>query len=166
MKDVRNLVKELPDLFGRDWALLTAGTLENCNTMTIGWGQIGTLWGLPVATVYVRPTRYTHDFIEKNDTFTISFYPPEKHKTLTYLGTHSGRDCDKIALSGLTPVAAGKSVTFKEAVLTVACKKIYRCQIAASDIPAEIYSSEYENGEIPHTLYTGQIIDLIDGPIQ
>ena len=63
------------DIFDKEWALLTAGTRQRCNTMTISWGGLGTLWNKPVATVYVKPVRYTHEFMEQSDYFTISFYP-------------------------------------------------------------------------------------------
>ena len=66
-------------IFDKEWALVTAGTLEHYNTMTISWGGLGTLWGKPVATVYVKPIRYTHSFLDANDYFTVSFYP-EKYR--------------------------------------------------------------------------------------
>ena len=63
--------------FDQVWALVTAGTPDNFNTMTISWGGMGTLWGRPVATVYIRTSRYTHEFVDANEYFTISFYPEE-----------------------------------------------------------------------------------------
>ena len=72
--------------FDKKWALLKAGTKDKFNTMTISWGGLGTLWGKPVATVYVRQSRYTHDFMDDNDYFTISFYPEAYKKTLGNLG--------------------------------------------------------------------------------
>ena len=68
--------------FDKRWALLTAGTIDNFNMMTISWGGLGTLWNKPVATVYVRTSRYTHDFMDDNDCFTISFYPDQYKKML------------------------------------------------------------------------------------
>ncbi|MBQ7508626.1 MAG: flavin reductase, partial [Spirochaetales bacterium] len=106
---------EVFSLFDRKWALVTAGSIDGFNTMTIGWGGLGTLWSRPVATVYVRTSRYTHKFMDENEYFTVSFYPEDKKKILGVLGTKSGRDMDKIHDSGLTPVKAGESVSFAEA---------------------------------------------------
>ena len=71
---------------------LLTGTLEDYNTMTISWGGLGTLWSRPVATVYVKPVRYTYHFLEKNDYFTVSFFPEEYKKDLGILGSKSGRN--------------------------------------------------------------------------
>ena len=98
---------EVFQLFNDRWALATAGSMENYNTMTIGWGSMGTLWGpphkgKPVLTIYVSPARYTHTFLEQNDYFTVSFFPEEYRKDLALLGSRSGRDGDKVALTALT----------------------------------------------------------------
>ena len=58
--------------FNSDWALVTAGTPEHYNSMTISWGSMGTIWNKPVVSVYVRPDRYTWRFLKENDTFTVS----------------------------------------------------------------------------------------------
>ena len=89
--------------FDKQWALVTAGTPEHYNTMTISWGGLGTLWRRPVATVYVKKNRYTFEFMEQSDYFTVSFYPDEQRRTLSLLGSTSGRDGDKVAAAGLTP---------------------------------------------------------------
>ena len=83
-------------VFDKKWALLTAEDKEKFNTMTVSWGGLGTLWNKPVATVYVRTSRYTHDFMDSNDYFTVSFYPEEFKKQLGVLGSKSGRDMDKM----------------------------------------------------------------------
>lgn len=80
----------------KDYGLLTAGTIDNFNAMTISWGAIGTLWRRNTFTVYVRPSRFTYHFLTKQDYFTISYFPKSFHDKLTYLGTKSGRDEDKI----------------------------------------------------------------------
>ena len=111
--------------FDKKWALLTAGTKNSFNSMTISWGGLGTLWNKPAATVYVRQSRYTHDFMDNNEYFTVSFYPEEFKKQLGVLGTKSGRDMDKMNDSGLTPVEVGESVSFKEAEVTLVCRKLF-----------------------------------------
>ena len=110
-------------MFNDRWALVTAGSLEDYNTMTIGWGSLGTIWGpphkgKPIVTVYVSPARYTHSYLEENDYFTVSFFPEEYRKDLGILGSRSGRDGDKVALTALEPVAVEHGVDFRQAELT------------------------------------------------
>ncbi len=83
---------------------------------------------ISTVTVYIHPARYTQEFMEKYDTFTVSFFSESHRKALGYLGSHSGRNEDKVANSGLTPVVAGNGVTFKEADLTFVCRKLYEHQ--------------------------------------
>ena len=147
-------------VFDKQWALLTAGKEDSFNTMTISWGGLGTLWGKPVATVYVRTSRYTHDFMDANDYFTVSFYPGEYRQILGVLGKKSGRDMDKMKDSGLTPVKAGESMSFKEAEVTLVCKKLYRQQLEVANMPEAVAKAMYD-GIAPHDMYIGEIVDII-----
>lgn len=169
------------NLFNKKWALVTAGNMQDYNTMTIGWGSLGNIWTKPngqrpVATVYVHPDRYTSEYLKKYDTFTVSFYPQEYKKALGYLGSHSGRDGDKVKASGLTPVAIGDGVTFKEAEVTFLCHKLYFHQFAKEGLADEIkdyYASSPkiypnvtndgtgDNWE-PHYVIIGEITDAED----
>lgn len=151
------------DVFGiydKEWALLTAGTKESYNTMTISWGGMGTLWSKPVVTVYVKPIRYTHEFMEENDYFTVSFYPEQYRNPLLLLGTKSGRDGNKVAEAGLTPVFLDKSVTFEEARVTLLCKKIYRQDLDTAAMPADVINSFYTE-EAAHTMYIGEVVKIL-----
>jgi hypothetical protein len=76
------------------------------NAMTVGWGSLGTMWGRPFVQVVVRPSRYTYEFMEQYDTFTLGAFPEEYRDAMLLLGTKSGRDGDKIGESGLTPIAS------------------------------------------------------------
>ena len=115
------------DLIGQQWMLVTAGTEESFNTMTASWGGIGWLWNRPVAFVFIRPERYTHDFTEKCERMTLSFYTEEWRKALQLCGTKSGRDTDKVAETGLTPhrLETG-AMTFAQARLTVDGRKLFK----------------------------------------
>ncbi|NQT40714.1 MAG: flavin reductase, partial [Planctomycetes bacterium] len=117
------------DLWANQWLLLTAGDFStgHFNTMTVGWGSLGTMWGKPFAQVVVRPVRYTFEFIEQYDTFTLCAFGPSHRPALQLLGTRSGRDGDKIADAGLTPTASTEIAApgFAEAELTLQCRKIY-----------------------------------------
>ncbi|MCR4656538.1 MAG: flavin reductase family protein [Lachnospiraceae bacterium] len=151
---------DILSVFDKKWALLTAGDGDSFNTMTISWGGLGTLWNKPVATVYVRTSRYTHDFMDTNDFFTVSFYPEECRRILGVLGSKSGREIDKMKDSGLTPVKAGDSVSFKEAEVTLVCRKMFKQQLDVENMPAEVAKAMYE-GQAPHDMYIGEIVDII-----
>ena len=128
--------------------------------MTISWGGLGTLWGKPVATVYVRESRYTHEFMEKGDYFTVSFYPESCRKTLSVLGSKSGRDMDKMHASGLTPIEAGRTMTFAEAEVTLVCRKLFRQKLETASIPKDIVEKFYE-GQTAHDMFIGEVVDLL-----
>lgn len=146
--------------FDQKWALLTAGSKDDFNTMTISWGGMGTLWSRPVVTVYVKPIRYTYEYMEKNDYFTVSFYPEQYKKALGILGTKSGRDCDKVALSELTPAEVDNSMSFREAECTIVCKKIYSQDLDASQVPADAQEHYYKNEPI-HRMYIGEVVEIL-----
>ena len=147
------------DIFDKEWALLTAGSEQRYNTMTISWGGLGTLWGKPVVTVYVKPIRYTHEFMDRSDYFTVSFYPEKYRRALGLLGSLSGRDGNKIAKAGLTPRLLDNAVTFKEAKVTLVCRKIYCQDMDTAQMPAEVVSDYYVD-EAAHTMYIGEVIDV------
>ena len=147
-------------LFANDWALVTAGTEGDYNTMTIGWGGLGTLWSRPAATVYVKKNRYTHGFMERNDWFTVSFFPPEYRAALGVLGSRSGRDGDKVAAAGLTPVYLDNAVTFREAGMTLLCRKMYTHDFDAGAVPADVKEDYYETEPV-HTMYVGEVVKIL-----
>ena len=146
--------------FDKKWALLTAGTEESFNTMTISWGGMGTIWNKPAVTVYVRESRYTHEFMDGNDYFTVSFYPEQYKKELGVLGSRSGRDMDKMTASGLTAMKAGESMTFKEAEVTLVCKKLYKQRLLPENMPKDVVDTMYADNDI-HDMYIGEIVDMI-----
>ena len=158
---MKNFLDTSLNIFQKDWALVTAGSMDNYNTMTIGWGGLGTLWRKPVCTVYVKPCRYTHSFMEANDYFTVSFFDDEYRGALSVLGTKSGRDGDKVSEVGFTPVAAGESITFKEAKITLLCKKIYRQDLTLDAMPSDAIEKYYTE-EAPHTMFIGEVVDIIE----
>lgn len=144
-------------LIGKDWMLITAGTPDGFNTMTASWGGLGVLWEKRVCFSVVRPTRYTYKFLEKNATYTLSFFPDEFREALTICGTKSGRDVDKVRESGLTPAFEDNAIFFKEARLVFECRKLYFQDIT----PANFVDSGLE-GYYPekdyHRLYVGEIV--------
>ena len=114
--EVKSLDQNVFTLIGEQWMLITAGTPEHCNTMTASWGGLGVLWGADVATCYIRPQRYTYEFIEKSDYFTLSFLGEAYRKQLALCGAKSGREVDKVKECGFTVCAgAGNAPYFQEA---------------------------------------------------
>lgn len=120
-------------MIGSDWMLVSAADGERFNTMTASWGGMGVLWNRPVAFVFIRPQRYTYEFTEKSDRLTLSFFGGEEREALTHCGRKSGRDCDKVAEAGLTPLwVDDRAPSFEEAKTVLVCKKLY-----ADDIKEE-----------------------------
>ena len=156
--------------FDKKWALLTAGTPDNFNTMTVSWGGMGTLWGVPVVTTYVRTSRYTHEFMDNNDYFTLSFYPEDYKKILGVMGSQSGRDIDKMHYEGLTSKEVSidtssadkpaETVTFNESEITLVCKKLFKQPMDLDKIPADIVDRFY-TGDAPHDMYIGEVVDIV-----
>lgn len=148
------------NLLGKEWMLATAGNeKDGCNTMTISWGHLGSLWGNndPTAILYVRPSRYTKEFVDKEDYFTLSVMDKSFKKQMAYLGTVSGRDEDKIAKTGLTKVYDHGTVYFAEAKMVFICKKEYASEIKADGFMAEeTIEKNYPLRDF-HTMYIGKI---------
>ena len=166
MEDIREKEFKVFGMFKNQWALATAGTIDHFNTCTIGWGSLGTIWTRAagdIVTIYVNPERYTSEFLLANDYFTVSFFPEQYREDLQYLGTHSGRDEDKVARTKLTPVKAGESVSFKEAELTFVCKKIYTHQFDKDKMDPEVYQAVYGYRDwVTHYEFIGKVVDGIE----
>ena len=148
--------------FGDSWGILCSGSMEDHNAMTIAWGGFGTLWNKPVVTVYVKPSRYTWQYMENNEYFTVSFYPEEYRDALIQMGTTSGRTTDKDAVSGLTPVPVGESVGYREARTTILCRKIYWDDLDTDRMPREVVKEVYSDIDRTQRMYIGEVIDIID----
>ena len=147
-------------LIGTDWMLITAGTPESFNTMTASWGGLGVLWERKVATCYIRPTRHTFGFIEQATQFTLSFFDEKLRKALTYCGTHSGWDTDKVKGAGLTPVKEEGFVYFGEARLVLACRKIYSQDILPERFLDQKIDALYPQKDY-HRMYIGEIVKFL-----
>ena len=117
-------------LFADSWGELVTGKKgDKVNAMTISWGQIGSLWGhssgMPVITIFVRPQRFSKILLDKEEYFTVCFFDKFK-KELPYLGTHSGKDEDKIQKVGFTSTSFENYSYINEANLVFVCRKLYR----------------------------------------
>lgn len=112
-------------MIGKDWMMITAAQDECWNAMTAAWGGLGVMWGKNVAFVVVRPQRYTKEFIDKTNVFSLSFFTEEYRGMLTHFGTVSGREEDKIQKARLTPIKSEEAPMFEEAKITMLCQKLY-----------------------------------------
>ena len=152
---------EIFSQFDKKWALLSAGTLDAHNSMTISWGGMGTLWSKPVVTVYVKPIRFTHKFMSENEYFTVSFLPEDRRQAMLTMGSITGRHhTDKDAAAGLTVKDLGNAVTYEEAELVFLCKKIFWQDMITMHMPEEVVH-EYYTPEEPHTIFIGEVVDII-----
>lgn len=164
-----NVLKVSPfQLFAKDWMALTAGNEKGFNTMTIAWGHLGSVWEreshsnrLPTIICYVRPSRYTREFMDNEKLFTISHFPAGYKKALGYLGSHSGRNADKIQGAGLTPVFSDGTTYFEEADLVFICRKLYQAPFSENGyIDKELIDFNYPEKDF-HEMYIGEIVKVL-----
>ncbi len=112
-------------MIGKDWLLITAKKEDKVNTMTASWGGVGIMWGKPAIYLVIRPSRYTKEFVDSTERFSVSVLNDSYRKTLSYFGTVSGRDEDKIGKSGLVLAEEENVPYFEAAEIAMICKKLY-----------------------------------------
>ena len=158
------------ELIDNKWFLITA-TKDDFggiwNTMTASWGGMGIMWGKPVVWCVIRPVRYTYEFMEEADNFTLTFFPEEYRKQLNILGTKSGRDMDKKRNSGLTPALAvmdnenlKNAVFFEEADTVLICKKLYYQDVNPDNFIVKDLDKNYPKKDY-HRMYFGEIVNCM-----
>lgn len=147
-------------LIGSDWMLITAGKIENFNTMTASWGFLGFLWNKPCAVCFVRPERHTYGFIENADNFTLSFFSEEYRDILKFCGAQSGKNVNKIEKTGLKPFALENgTVSFEQSRLILNCRKLYAEKLSAESFFAKgIIDAAYADGSF-HKMYIAEITE-------
>ncbi|MBP7866558.1 MAG: flavin reductase [Acidobacteria bacterium] len=146
---------------GRDWMLITAGPVEDCNTMTASWGGLGVLWHRNVSFVFVRPVRWTYRFMEKHPVYTLSFFDEEHRGALQLCGSRSGRDTDKIRDAGLTPFPTPENGTgFTQARLVLECRKLHSQDLDPSRFLDPSILGNYPDRDF-HRLYIGEILNCL-----
>lgn len=164
--DCKELNDNVFETIGKEWMLITAGSVEKWNTMTASWGCVGWLWNKPVAVIFVRPERFTHEFVEANEYVTLSFlgHSPEARKIYNFCGSKSGRDCDKAKETGLEAITTDLgNIAFRQSRLTLECRKLYKDNIKpecflSSDI-AKWYGGK--NGGY-HDAYVVEIVNAYE----
>ncbi len=146
---------------GCDWCLITSGDKKTFNTMTASWGGMGIMWNKNVATIVIRPQRYTMEFLKKNDNFTISFFDEKDKGILKYCGANSGRDVDKVASTGLIPFEIDNAVSFQQAKTILVCKKLYAQSLDPDCFIDKSLLSNYANNDY-HVAIVGEILQAIN----
>ena len=151
------------DLWANQGMLLTSGDFldGSYNCMTVAWGSLGTMWNRPFAQIFIRPNRFTYDFIEKYNTFTLCAFPPEFRNSLELIGSDAGRSEDKIIEAGLTPMASSvvAAPAYAEAELVLECQKMYWNDIDPSHFLDRNLESFYPNLDY-HRIYYGEVIAI------
>lgn len=151
-----NIIKML----SQDWMLITAGNKDQFNMMTASWGGLGVLYGKPTATCFINPTRYTYQLMEKNDTYTLTFYTEAYREALQYCGSNSGKNTDKVKGSGLSPITTPDgSQAFSEAWLIIECRKLVSQSITPEAISNEEVKEQWAGKQL-HKMYIGEIINV------
>lgn len=158
--DIRAIKESATVLFDEKWALITAGNKESFNTMTASWGGLGELWNKDVCFIFIRPQRYTYEFTEREEYFTVSFLPEEYRKALTFCGRNSGRDCDKVKEAGLTPAEFEESMGFEESEITVLCRKLYHQDINPEGLADKAIDGTCYPDKDYHRMYIGEIVKV------
>ena len=158
-------------MIGKDWMLVTACTKQTdeegnvrtgrVNTMTASWGGLGIMWNKPVATIYLRPSRYTKEIIDSTDTFSLSVLP-EKFKTdLDYCGSHSGRDGDKFKAAKLDVEYMNDTPWIKQARLVLFCRKLYAQEIDPYAFTEELLCKQNYRKDDFHTMYIAEVTKVL-----
>ena len=172
-RNIRELQGSPVQRIGDDWMLITAGNTAaepDCwNTMTASWGGLGVVWNKDAAFALVRPSRHTRSFVDENSLFTLTFFDKKHHNILVTCGEKSGRDYDKAAGAGLTPIvfdgsiAEGRiagAVSFKEASEIIVCRKLYTHDIDPAAFLVPEIAGNYPQGDY-HRLYIGEVLALL-----
>jgi len=155
------LTENFFETMANEWMLIAAGDKEKFNVMTASWGGIGYLWNKPVVYVFIRPERYTFEFIEKKDLFTISFLGKDNKDIHKICGSKSGRDIDKIKETGLVPhFTELGNVTFEQSRLTLECKKLYSDTIKKEGFADQGFIERwYDTHGNFHQMYVAEIVN-------
>lgn len=161
IKNIREVKDNLVKLIADDWGLVCAGKIDHCNGMTVSWGAIGELWGKDVVFAFIRPQRYTKEFIDNEDYFTLSFFDEEYKDALRICGTKSGRDCDKLELAKFTMTTDGDTVYPNEAKLVVKCKKLAVQKMDSVGFIDKSIEKNYSDGDY-HFVYVGEIVKILE----
>lgn len=159
---ISDLKVNIFDVLDKGWMLLSAGDYRKHNCMTVSWGFMGTFWRKPVVIAGVRPQRYTFDFIDDSEEFSLCAFPEEQREALKFCGAKSGRDCDKVTETGLTPIRLDTVEVpgYVEADLIVECRIVYSDSLSGKNfLDKSIIGDVYEQRDF-HKLFYGEVLKI------
>ena len=161
--DINKLSLKPFNILAEEWMLLTSGDFDskNFNTMTVAWGSFGTMWFKPFVMIVVRPPRYTFEFMEKFDNFTLSAFPTEFKDQMQFCGKNSGRNIDKVDATNLTPIQSStiSSPGFDQAKLIIECRKMYFDDLKPENFIDKNIEQFYPEKDY-HRMYFGEILAI------
>ena len=163
MKEIlaEQLNENVFSLIGDEWSLITAEKDGKVNMMTASWGALGVFWNKPCAIIYIRQSRYTKEFVDSQERFSLCFFKSEYKRMLSMCGTKSGRDIDKVKEADLTVEHYEEVPYFKEARLVLICKKIFSQKMEKRGfMEEEPFNKNYTNGDL-HQLYIAEIDKIL-----
>lgn len=144
-------------MIGKDWMLVAAEKNGIVNMMTASWGGTGIIWNRPVVTIYIRPARYTKEFLDAGDTFSLNVFSEKYKSVLDYCGSHTGRDGDKVAATKLKVEHLNGTPWFAQARAVFICRKLYAQVLDPfCFVDKKILDQIYRKDDF-HTMYIGEI---------
>lgn len=161
-KIMNNAYNQVFGEIGKDWMLVAAEKDGKINAMTAGWGGLGVMWGRDVAFVVIRPGRYTREFVDAAETFSLSFFGGEQKDALGYFGKVSGRDEDKIAVAGMEIAREAGTPYFAEAEKALICKKLFAQQMDPACFLDDSIDARWYPQKDYHILYIGEITAALE----
>lgn len=153
------------NMIGKDWLLFTAEKDGKANTMTASWGGLGIMWNKKVAYIFIRPQRYTKEFVDSAQRLSISVLPNRYRKELGYLGSVSGRDEDKISKSNLILTNYEGVPAFEEARLTLICRKLYAQEMKEECFIEEDIIERWYPEKDYHIMYVVEIEKILENEV-
>ena len=159
----KQLDQNVFSLIGDKWMLITAGSDGACNTMTASWGGLGVLWYKDVATIYIRPQRYTKKFVDEQEYFTLTFFGDSYREELALCGSKSGRDMDKIKACNFTVAeAACGAPYFEQARLVLVCRKLYEDTLKPELFLDKSCDTKCYPNRDHHTFYIAEVVEALE----
>ena len=157
----KQISKNPVSLFGDNWFVVSCGDSAKFNEMTISWGALGFGWDVPTITMYIRNTRFTYEFIDKGKYFVLNSFDEKYREKVRYIGSHSGRNTDKVKETGLTPrfTPLGNPY-FEEASLVIECEKIYFDDIVRSQLFEQGQRNYSPDPKETHRMFIGKIVNV------
>jgi len=157
-----DLQKSPIKMIGLDWMLIAAEKDGKVNAMTASWGGIGFMWNKPVAFVVIRQTRYTKEFVDAGERFSLNFFDGDCKQEMGLIGKVSGRDEDKLAATGMNAEMAESVPAFEKATKVLVCKKLFAQKFDEQSFIDKSILDRWYAGDSMHTLYIAEIEKVLE----